>query len=162
MRQALDALKTEIEKFLAAEIFVVFHGYSRLSSEVPVVHWDCDRHPDFRCFLQTASAAGVRMVVFHHREFSAEYIEDALERLEASEVAAEEHRGFERRIKDLKAYEGFTCAIELSFDHQSRVYAYNLRTDWYEDLLDILDEIDAFQGDEDEDEEPMGGYFSRN
>lgn len=162
MKQDLDALKTEVEQYLAAQHFVVFHGYSRLSSDLPFVHWDCDRYPDFRSFLQVAAAAGVRMVVFHHRDFSAEYIEDASERLAASELPAEDRRDFERRIRELSGYEGFTCAIELSFDHQGRVYTYNLRTDWYEDLLDILDEIDASSTGEDEDEEPMGGYFSRN
>jgi hypothetical protein len=38
-----------------------------------------------------------------------------------------------------------------------------LRTDWYEEFLDILDQIDeAFAAGTEEDGGPMGGYFSRN
>jgi len=37
----------------------------------------------------------------------------------------------------LRAYEGFTCALELSFDLQARVYLFNLRAEWYEEYLDL-------------------------
>ena len=104
------------------------------------------------------------MIVFHHRQFGQDYIDDAMERLEAAELPPEDRRALERRLNALRGYEGFTCLLELSFDHQGRVYYFSLRTEWYEDLLDILDEIDASDPDQEEEEgeEPMGGYFSRN
>jgi hypothetical protein len=164
MKLDLDALKTEVEEQLAAGDFVVFHGYARMASNIAFVHWDCDRYPDFRAFLQVAARAGARLIIFHHREFSEDYIEDALERLEDAELSREERRKLEQRLDELRGYLGFTCALELSFDHGGRVYLFSLRTEWYEDLLDVLEEIDASYPDEDgeEDEGPMGGYFSRN
>ena len=59
----------------------------------------------------------------------------------------------------------FTCAIELSFDLQGRIYVFDLRTDWYEELTDLLDELHvlgAGDGDDEGDDTPMSGYFSKN
>jgi len=65
----------------------------------------------------------------------------------------------------LRAYEGFTCLIELFFDKEAQSFLYGLRTDWYNEFLDILDEIDVGEPDVDDEEDqsgPMGEYFSRN
>jgi len=146
---------------MEAEGFVVFHGYSRLADADSFVAWDTDRLPDYRSFLSAAKMAGVKMIVYHFREFSTTHLEDAEERLEESELAVEERRGIERRLRGLHAFEGFTCALELSFDYQGRVYLFNLRAEWYDDYLDLVEELDAALPDEDEDED-MGGYYSRN
>jgi hypothetical protein len=103
------------------------------------------------------------MIVYHFREFSSVHLDDAGDRLEDAELGPDERRTIERRLRDLRAYEGFTCAIELSFDYQGRVYVFNLRSDWYEDYFDLLSEIDAAIPDnEGEEDDAMGGYYSRN
>ena len=43
----------------------------------------------------------------------------------------DERRMTERRLKELRAYDGFTCAIELSFDMGQRAYIFELRTDFW-------------------------------
>jgi hypothetical protein len=163
MNVDLHSLKDEIIEHLGNEGFVVFHGYSRLANTDSFVTWDTDRHPDFRLFLGAAKKAGVGMIVFHERKFSSEHVEDVRDRLEACDLTAEERRNLERRLSELRAYEGFTCALELSFDYQGRVYLYNVRAEWYEDYLDLLDEVDMTSPDEEaEEDESMGGYYSRN
>jgi hypothetical protein len=164
MKQNLDSLKTEILEELRAQGFVVFNGYSRLTDSVATVYWDTSRHPDFRDYLATAKAAGVKLVTFHHREFSSDPVEDALERLEDYELPPEDKRSLDRRLRDFLPYQGFTCALELSFDHQGRVYMFDLHTDWYGEFLDTVDEIDgsAPEEGEEDDEGPIGGYYSRN
>lgn len=164
MTRDLNALKTEIESHLEANGLVVFHGCSRAMDDIHTIHWDVDRHPDYGPFVKAARDAGVKMIVFHHREFGVGYVDDALERLEESDMPAEERRPLEHRLRDLRMYAGFTCALELSFDYQERVYLFELRTEWYLEFLDTLEEIDVyFPGDDDEDEEgPIGGYYSRN
>jgi hypothetical protein len=159
----LDELKVEVLKYMEAEGFVVFHGYSRLGDADSFVAWDTDRAPDYRAFLGTAKKAGVALVVYHFREFSAAYLEDAEDRLEDGDLTADEKRAIERRIRDLHGYEGFTCALELSFDLQGRVYLFSLRSEWYDDYLDLVAELDAAtpEGEEGEDDS-MGGYYSRN
>jgi hypothetical protein len=159
----LDTLKTEIEGFLEAEGFAVFHGYSRVLETVPMVYWDCEHHPDYKEFVKAAKAAGAKVMVFHQRDFSIDQIDEALDQLETFDMPRDEHRTYERRLNELRTYEGFTCALELSFDHEGRVFLFDLRTEWYEDLSDILGELHMLEPDsEDEDDETMGGYFSKN
>jgi hypothetical protein len=164
MNLNLDELKNEILEYMEAESLVVFHGYSRLAETDSFVAWDTDRLPDYHSFLGAAKKAGVKMIVYHFREFSATHLEDAEERLEDSELTTEEQRNIERRLRELRAYQGFTCALELSFDYQGRVYLFNLRADWYDDYLDLVEELDGTLGDEDDedDDDSMGGYYSRN
>lgn len=163
MKQDLDALKSEIEGYLKSSDFVVFHGFCRTPESAAAAHWDVERNPDFRAFLETARRAGARLVVYTHREFTTRHLDDAIERLEAADLPRDERRGLEKRLRDLRPYEGFTCSLELAFDSEGRCFTYDVRTDWYEDLLDILDEIDALVPEEGEDEEgAIGGYFSRN
>lgn len=162
MNLNLDTLKTEILDFLTGQGFVVFHGYSRLADSDSFVAWDTDRHADYRMFLDAARRAGIKLVVYHHREFTAEHLEEASERLEECDLSAEERRNIERRLRDLGGYEGFTCALELSFDYENRIYLFNLRAEWYEDYLDLLEEIDASVPEDDSDDDSIDGYFSRN
>jgi hypothetical protein len=160
----LDTLKDEVGKYLVEQGFNVFYGLSRIADSLPIIYWDCDRSPDFREYLAVARKSGAKLIVFHYQEFTPENIDDALDQLEAAGMPPEDQRAMERRLKELRAYEGFTCAVELSFDYEGRVYVFDLRTDWYNELGDILDEIEMFGADMDEDDErPMGGgYFSRN
>ncbi len=162
MKPDLDTLKTEILDYLEKAGFVVFHGYSRVGDATPAIYWDTVRFPDFKPFLDSAKQAGVNLIVFHHREFTAEDIDEALEELEECGLPSEEQRSLHQRLRDMRAFEGFTCALELSFDYQGRAYIYDLRAEWYEDFLDVVDEIESSISDEEEGDESMGGYFSRN
>ncbi|HOK45661.1 MAG TPA: hypothetical protein PLA43_19625 [Bryobacteraceae bacterium] len=158
----LDELKTEVLRHLEKEGFVVFHGYSRLADTDSFVAWDTERHPSYQKFLEAAKKAGVALIVYHHREFTQAHVDEAAERLEGCDFSVEEQRAMERKLRELREYEGFTCALELSFDLNGRVYLFNLRAEWYEDYLDLLEEMDAAMTDEEDDDEPMGGYYSRN
>ncbi|MGE5571201.1 MAG: hypothetical protein ACM3S5_19375 [Rhodospirillales bacterium] len=158
----LDELKTEVLQYLEKQDFVVFHGYSRLADTDSFVAWDTERQPSYQKFLDAAKKAGVALIVYHHREFTQAHVDEAAERLEGCEFSVEEQRAMERKLRELRAYEGFTCALELSFDLGGRVYLFNLRAEWYEDYLDLLEEMDAALTDEEDDDESMGGYYSRN
>lgn len=160
----LDTLKAEIERYLEEQGFAIFRGFPRMLDSLPLVYWDCDNYPDYKAFLDTAKAANVRLVVYHQHEFSVEQVDSALERLEEIELPREDHRVMERRLKEMRVYDGFTCALELSFDHQGRIYVFDLRTEWYEELTDILDDIHMLtsESDREDDDTPMSGYFSKN
>jgi hypothetical protein len=161
MKPNLDTLKTEIEQYLEESGLAVFYGYSRALESTPAVYWDCDQYPDYKKFVQAARIAAAKVVVFHQRMFMSEQVDDALEQLAACNLAREEYREFEQRLIKLRAYDGFVCAIELSFDHQGRVFLFDLRTEWYDELTGILDEVQVLTADVDDDP-TMGGYFSKN
>ena len=160
----LETLKTQMQSYLDGEGMPVFHGFSRLLDSIVPVFWDVDRHPDFREFVITARRAGAKLIVFSHRAFSLDQIDEALDSLEESDLTRDEKRTFENRLRELQAYEGFTCAIELSFDLEGRVYVYEVRTEWYESLTDILSEVDAATDELDEDTggDSISGFFSKN
>jgi hypothetical protein len=150
MRPNLDSLTEEIQQFLEAEHFIIFRSRSRVPDEARLVEWDSEKHSDFRQFVDCALKLGVRLINFHTREFNAGYREDAIEQLEECELPREEKRELSRRIEELALYEGFLCAIELSFDYDGRVYVFDLETEWYEEWHEIMDEIeDAMPDDED-------------
>jgi hypothetical protein len=164
MKLNLDAMKADILEQLQAEGFVIFHGYCRNGQSRPVAYWDTTRTPEFQAFLATARQAGAKMMVFNQVQFFEGMVDDALDQLEQCELPVEERRGYERRLREMSAYQGFTCALELSFDSEARTFVYDLQADWYAEFMHILDDIDGFEseGEEEGEDGPVGGYFSRN
>jgi hypothetical protein len=159
----LDTLKSDIDAYLKANGFVVFYGSPRGFIERPVVDWDVDRFPDFKDFVSVAQRLGTKMMVFQYREFESAVIDRALEELQDTSYEFEDQRDVERRLRELRMYDGFTCALEMSFDYQAMTYVFELRTEWYTELNDMLDELDMFPDeDEDEDDTPLSGYYSKN
>jgi len=154
-----------MEEHLDARGLVIFHALPRTGEYASTVHWDTENHPDYRTFVAAGEAAGVRLVTLYARQFSEEMLEDAVGRLEDARLPRDEQRGMESRLQELRRYVGFTCQIELSFDVAPRVYLFDLRTDWFEELNEILDQIDdAYEPDEDDTSGPFGdgGYYSKN
>jgi hypothetical protein len=164
MKPNLDVLKPEIELYLEEMGMAVFYGYTRSLDSVPAVYWDCEQYPDYRLFVQSARAAGTKLLVFHQREFFSEQVDDALERLSACEMDVRESHSYEERLNDLRVHEGSVCSIELSFDHEGRLYLFDLRTEWYQEFSDLLDEIQLLSAEsaEDDSDDSLSGYFSRN
>lgn len=163
MRPNLDSLSEEIQHFLASEQFIVFHGLSRAADGQAFVYWDTGRQTDYKAFLECAQKLGLRLVHFHTREFTQAHREEALDQLEEADMPREEKRALTRRIEELAIYEGFTCAVELSFDYEGRIYLYEIQTEWYEEWHDILDEVDAALPDEmGPGYGPGGSYYSNN
>jgi hypothetical protein len=158
----LEALRVDLEAYLEKSGFAVFYGYHRMADTLNQVEWDSELRPDYREFLRAAEKAGAKLIVFHHHAFSLDQIDDALDELEDSDLPREDKRSFERRLRELRAYEGFTCSVELSFSVDSLIYIYEKHTEWYSALNEILAELDAITEEEEEDDDTLGGYFSKN
>jgi hypothetical protein len=88
-------------------------------------------------------------------------VENALAQLSDSDLERDERRAVELRLNEIRAYEGFTCQIELCFDHAQRTYVFDIRTEWFDELNDLIERMDDFFED-DEDENPLSGYYSNN
>lgn len=162
MKPNLDGLTTEIEHYLEESGMGIFYGHARSLESLPVVYWDSAKHPDYRPFIEAARTAGAKLIVIHQSEFSSHQIDDALEQLAACDLPREEHLDFEQRLKELRVYDGLVCSIELTFDHQGAVFVFDLRTEWFEELNEIVDEIQVLTSEPDDDDTPISGYFSRN
>jgi len=161
----LDTLKREILEYLEASGLAVFHSSPGGLDTHGMVVWDTERHPDYQTFLDVAIKSETRIVIFASREFQASDIDDLTSQFDDLELTRDEKRDYEKRLRALRGYEGVTCSIELAFDYHSRLYVYQMQPDWYEDFLGVEDEIlSLISGPEDvdDDDEPLGGYFSKN
>src|SRR3954452_12576706 len=149
----LESLRGEIQSYLDASDIPVFFGYHRTIDALTQIAWDVESHPDFRDFIAAGRKAGAKLIVFTHIAFSLDQIDEALDQLEQSDLTREEKRNFEGRLRQLQAYEGFTCSLELSFTLENSTYTFDLHTDWYNSLNDILAELDFATDDEEDGDE---------
>jgi hypothetical protein len=162
----LDTLKSEILHYLESSNFAVFHSSPGTLDGQPLILWDTERHPDYRMFLDVAREAGCKLICFASREFQPEEVDGLLQQLEDSDMDRDERRDYQTRLRRMREYEGVTCTLELAFDHDSRLYVYEMQPDWFTEFLNIEDEIlSRFTEGEDEDVDhgdSLGGYFSKN
>ena len=169
MHLDLDSLREEVFKYLATEGFAVFRSEAGSLDGLPMVTWDTGAHPDYESFVRVAQSAGARIMIFGHRELTAEEIDEAQEQLEDCELDREERRSIERSLSDLRRFIGSTCTLELAFDHQGRMYVFELVTEWFETFVEMSDLLMAAStpdlednDDEDESDSSYGGYYSKN
>jgi hypothetical protein len=159
----LDTLKREILEYLDSKEFAVFRSSPGGLEGIPMVLWDAEKHPDYQMFMEVARKSGIKLIMFASREFEAEDLDDLVEQLDACGLTREEHRDYESRLRELRAYEGLTCSLELAFDHNSRLYVYEVQPDWYEEYLGLEEELmTRLTEDETDQDDSLGGYFSKN
>ena len=160
----LDTLKREILEYLDSSGFAVFHGRPGGLDGQPLVLWDTERHPDYQMFLDVAQKSEIRLVVFASREFQTGDTDELLAQLDDLDLTREDKRDYEKRLRELRVHEGVTCSLELAFDYHSRLYVYEMQPDWYDEFLSVEDEIMSLIADHDDmdDDEPLGGYYSKN
>ena len=166
-------LKDDILKYLRSEGLVIFRSEANTGPTERTVWWDTQGSPDYKEFVATARAVGAKMILFFDEELEEGEILDAEEALEAAELEPEEYREYARRIGELRSYVGFTSRVGIGFASDGHFYWYDLEAAWYEDLIDVLDELnlagiglgDPEDLDEDDDEDevpPRGKFYSNN
>jgi hypothetical protein len=166
----LDSLKEEILRYLDASGFAVFRGNPGALDDLPVITWDSESFPDYRMFLETANRSGAKVVVFISAVFGEDDLEDIEADVAVSGLDRDQTRTIEKRLNHFRAYKDRTCFLQIAFDHESRLYVYELQPDWYNDYLELTDELDIMlphehehEHDEEEDEDDsLGGFYSNN
>lgn len=157
----LDTLKREILDYLETAGFAVFHNRAGGLEGQGLVLWDTDRYPDYRAFFDVAHKCGARLILFASAEFEASDIDELEAQLDDCDLNREERREYESRLHELRVFTGLTCSLELAFDHESRLYVYELQPDWYDEFGCIEDELMA-RTPEDDGHDSLPGYFSKN
>jgi hypothetical protein len=164
----LNSLKQELLDYLVAEEFAVFRGQPGGLEGIEMIFWDTVSQPNYQAYLNVAKIAGARIIVFAHREFQADELDEAIEQLKDCEFGREELRSMERTLADLRAFVGSTCSVEMAFDYEGRLYVYETSTDWFQTFIDLSDLLmaasspNAEEDDEDESDGSFGGYYSKN
>jgi hypothetical protein len=162
----LDTLKQEILAFLEASNFAVFRSYPGGLEGMPLICWDCERFPDYRMFLEAAEKLHVQLILVATREFEQSEIDEEVEELDSSDMPRDERRAFDTKLAKYKKYTSQTCSLELAFDHNARMYVYEVHPDWYDEFVELSEEIaeavDMGDSGDDEEEGGMGGFYSNN
>ncbi len=156
----LETLKREILDYLERSEFAVFYSNPGGLESMPLVLWDVARFPDYRMYLDVARQAGVKLVLFAAAELESHDLDELKTQIEEGGLSREDTREYLSRLRSFRSHEGSICSLELAFDYNSRLYVYDVQPDWYEEFLNLEDEIMAELpelGDDD-----MGGYFSKN
>jgi hypothetical protein len=162
----LDTLKQEILAFLDASDFAVFRSYPGGLEGMALICWDCERFPDYRMFLETAQKMSVQLILLATREFEQSEIDEEVEELDGCDMPRDDRRALDIRLAKYKKYTGQTCSLELAFDYNSRMYVYEVHPDWYDEFVELSDEIaeavEMGEPGDDEEEGGMGGFYSNN
>ncbi len=165
-------LKDDILDYLRREGFAVFHVESGGWPSEQAVWWDTVKAPDYKDFITAARATGAKMILFFDEEMDEAEIADAEDALETAELEPEQYREYARRIGELRSYIGFTSRLGIGFSSEGSFYWYDLEAAWYEDLVEVLDDLhlagigmgDDLDDDEDEEDgkPPLGNFYSNN
>jgi hypothetical protein len=162
----LETLKNEILGYLESSDFAIFRSYAGGLEGLPVITWDTETSPDYRAFLDAARKAGEKLILFAARELAEDEVDEALEELVDTEFTRDERRELEGRLAKAQRHIGATCSLELAFGHNSHLYVYEARPDWYDDFLDACEEISSvlpLDGDSQASEgDGLGGFYSNN
>jgi hypothetical protein len=166
----LDKLRAAAVNHINGLGMAIYHGVSRMTEDGRIMMWDTKQHPDFKEFLATAAKLDIKLIVMHVRELSRELLDDLRDELEDSTLSTVERREAEKRLKSIRPYVGFTSTIELSFDFNGTTYLFETHSEFMDEVLSIMSEIDMSLdpaedtnpfGEEDDDTPPRG-FFSRN
>jgi hypothetical protein len=140
---------TVIEKWCTDNGISIFYGAIGKSSLTEIL-WKESGESDWEKYLQTASKAGIKIIVVDMIQNSIDTndpnVRGFMELLEGEEL-----KGFKDAVKSIKNRTGQIAFLKLTFIKENAMYGYSQFTDWVDDYLTV-DTAFAVE-DEDEDEE---------
>ena len=116
---------------------LVFPGY--LGDDLPTIWWqgDPEEWPDF---LGIAKAEGQRTLFVGRTILHAEDLQELAEWVE-ERAGAGSTNGNRARLKEFERYIGLTGEVRIGWIKDGVAYLLQHRTEWYEDFLDLMDEV---------------------
>jgi hypothetical protein len=139
----LSQLYDEMVAAADRQSLLIFPGY--VSDDLPAVWWqgDADNWPDF---VGIAKAEGARTLFVGRAVLEEEDLRDLAEWVE--ERAGGSSNGDRARLKEFERYIGSTGEVRLGWIKDGVAYVLQHRTEWYEDFLDLMEEVEGEDDDE--------------
>lgn len=174
MKPNPQIVKDEILDYLRKEGLAVYHVEPDMWPNEKSVWWDTDKVSDYRKFIVAAKSSGAKMILYYDAELSEGMLAEAEDALELASLEPEEFREYARSIGDLRSYLGFTSRLGIGFALEGLFYWFELEAPWFEELVDILEELqlaslpygEGMASDSDDDDDPgkppMGNFYSNN
>lgn len=160
-------VKDEILEYLHREGLAVYHVEPEMWPNERSVWWDTNRAPDYKRFILAGKTAGARVILYFDEDLAEETLADAEDALEMAALEMEEFREYARRLGELRSYVGFTCRVGIGYASEGIFYWFDLEAPWYEELLGMIEELHLLNfpregGPDEEEEPPMGNFYSNN
>lgn len=134
----LSRLWDEIREAAAQQGLLTFPGY--VGEELPTVWWQGDSN-DWLGFLMIAKAEGVRTVCLGRAVLAEEDLQELAEWVE-EKTGPGSTNGDRARLKEFERYIGSTGEIRLGWMKDGVAFLLQHRTEWYEDFLELMEEIE--------------------
>ena len=117
---------------------LVFPGY--VAEDLPSVWWqgNFDDWPDF---LGIAKAEGARTLFVGRAILEQEDLQELAEWVE-EKAGPGGSNGDRARLKEFERYIGLTGEIRMGWIRDGVAYLFQERTEWYEDFLDLMEEVE--------------------
>ena len=162
----LETLRKEMQAHLEKSGMPIFFGHHRMLDSLIQVSWDTEGHPDFREFIETAVNPGLSWWCLIRPLSSSTKLTRLWKNWKPPILRAKKSAISKRASSNCRPMKASLAPSQLSFALEGRLYLFELRTDWYDSMRDILNELevatDPFSDEEEEEEGPIGGYFSNN
>ncbi len=140
----LSQLYDEIVAAASRQGLLIFPGY--VGEELPAVWWQGNPQ-DWPDFLGIAKAEGMRTLFAGRAALDEDDLRDLADWVE-ERTGPGHSNGDRARLKEFERYIGSTGEVRLAWIKDGVAYLLQHRTEWYEDFLDLMDEVEV---DEDED-----------
>jgi hypothetical protein len=140
----LSGLFEEIETAVTRNGLLAFPGY--VSEKLPSVWWQGNPE-DWPEFLRIAKAEGARTLFVGRATLEAEDLQEIAEWVE-ERTGPGSSNGDRARLKEFERYLGCTGEIRLGWIRDGVAFLLQVRTDWYEEFLDLVAETEEEEMDE--------------
>ena len=134
----LSRLYDEVRESAAQQGLLTFPGY--VGEELPAVWWQGDPN-DWFGFLTIAKAEGVRTIFVGRAVLEEEDLQELAEWVE-ERTGPGSSNGDRARIKEFERYIGSTGEVRLGWIRDGVALLFQHRTEWYDDFLDLMAEIE--------------------
>ena len=140
-----DPLFKTIEEIVAhtkEEGFVTFYGWAHGGKE-NTVHWNEEHGGDWKRFLESAKALGVRAVYLNWAPFEEFQVDEALADVsvdQESEASRTEIEEYNQQVEKCREKVGLTEIIDLTFVVDGVFHIYQLAADWFTAFEELIAE----------------------
>ena len=134
----LSRLYDEIVAAAARQGLLTFPGY--VGDELPAVWWQGDPN-DWAEFLRIAKVEGMRTVFVGRAILEQEDLQDLAEWVD-ERTGPGPSNGDRARLKEFERYIGSTGEVRLGWVKDGVAFLLQQRTEWYEEFLELTDEIE--------------------
>ena len=135
----LARLYDEVVTGVTRQGLLVFPGY--ISDDLPAVWWQGGSE-DWQEFLRIGKAEGARTIYISRTVLEEEDLQEVAGWIE-ERAGPGSTNGDRARLKEFERYVGNTGEVRLGWIRDGVAFLFQVRTDWYEEFLELMAEAEG-------------------